>query len=167
MTDFALVVTLPCVQQACHGLSAGHLHGWPSAGTTMEARGSLRRPFWDSSPLMTPIIITWTIPGHFYLVRAVPGAVPTAAASMDGSDGRPDGSPGVGKGLSSVRRALSEFMCARSAVLTRQCGRCTYVLCRATTRNVGMRGRVILTPSSTRTRRASSSAPVGTAARWA
>ena len=42
-------------------------------------------------PLMTPIIITWTIPGHFYLVRAVPGAVPTAPASMDGSDGRPDG----------------------------------------------------------------------------
>ena len=41
------------------------------------------------------IIITWTIPGHFYLVRAVPGAVPTAAASMDGSDGRTDGLPGV------------------------------------------------------------------------
>ena len=65
----------------------------------MEARGALGRPFWDSSPLMTPIIITWTIPGHFYLVRAVPGAVLTAAASMDGSDGRPDGIPGKGKGL--------------------------------------------------------------------
>ena len=25
---------------SCHGLPAGHLHGWPSAGTTMEARGS-------------------------------------------------------------------------------------------------------------------------------
>ena len=62
----------------------------------MEARGALGRPFWDSSPLMTPIFITWTIPGHFFLVRAVPGAVPTAAASMDGSDGRPDGSPGGG-----------------------------------------------------------------------
>ena len=46
-----------------------------------------------SSPLMTPIFITWTIPGHFYLVRAVPGAVPTAASSMDGSDGRTDGLP--------------------------------------------------------------------------
>ena len=65
----------------------------------MEARGALGRPFWDSSPLMTPIFITWTIPGHFFLVRAVPGAVPTAAASMDGSDGRPDGIPGAGKGL--------------------------------------------------------------------
>ena len=54
---------------------------------------------WDSSPLMTPIFITWTIPGHFYLVRAVPGAVPTAAASMDGSDGRTDGLPGTGKGF--------------------------------------------------------------------
>ena len=84
-----------------------HLHGWPSAGTTMEARGALGRPFWDSSPLMTPIIITWTIPGHFYLVRAVPGAVPTAAASMDGSDGRPDGSPGAGKGLTPYRGALA------------------------------------------------------------
>ena len=41
----------------------------------MEARGALGRPFWDSSPLVTPIIITWTMPGHFYLVRAVPGAV--------------------------------------------------------------------------------------------
>ena len=68
----------------------------------MEARGSLRRPFWDSSPLMTPIFITWTIPGHFYLVRAVPGAVPTAAASMDGSDGRTDGLPGTGKGLKKI-----------------------------------------------------------------
>ena len=57
--------------------------------------GALGRPFWDSSPLMTPIFITWTIPGHFFLVRAVPGAVPTAAASMDGSDGRTDGLPGV------------------------------------------------------------------------
>ena len=65
----------------------------------MEARGALGRPFWDPSPLMTPIFITWTIPGHFFLVRAVPGAVPTAAASMDGSDGRPDGIPGTGKGL--------------------------------------------------------------------
>ena len=45
-----------------------------------------------------PIFITLTIPGHFYLVRAVPGAVPTAAASMDGSDGRTDGIPGAGKG---------------------------------------------------------------------
>ena len=61
----------------------------------MEARGALGRPFWDSSPLMTPIFITWTIPGHFFLVRAVPGAVPTAAASMDGSDGRTDGSDGL------------------------------------------------------------------------
>ena len=65
----------------------------------MEARGSLQRPFWDSSPLMTPIFITWTIPGHISLVRAVPGAVPTAAASMDGSDGRTDGLPGARKGL--------------------------------------------------------------------
>ena len=73
--------------------------GVAGASTTMEARGALGRPFWDSSPLMTPIFITWTIPGHFFLVRAVPGAVPTAAASMDGSDGRPDGSPGAGKGF--------------------------------------------------------------------
>ena len=35
--------------------------------------------------------------GTLFLVRAVPGAVPTAAASMDGSDGRPDGIPGTGK----------------------------------------------------------------------
>ena len=69
----------------------------------MEARGALGRPFWDSSPLMTPIFITWTIPGHFFLVRAVPGAVPTAAASMDGSDGRTDGLPGMGKGLNEIR----------------------------------------------------------------
>ena len=58
--------------------------------------------FWDSSPLMTPIIITWTIPGHFYLVRAVPVAVPTAAASTDSSDGRTDGIPGKGKGLTMI-----------------------------------------------------------------
>ena len=74
----------------------------------MEARGALGRPFWDSSPLMTPIFITWTIPGHFFLVRAVPGAVPTAAASMDGSDGRPDGSPGGGKGLKQVDERTCE-----------------------------------------------------------
>ena len=84
---------------SCHGLPAGHLHGWLSCASNVCPAGSLGRPFWDSSPLMTPIFITWTIPGHFYLVRAVPGAVPTAAASMDGSDGRPDGIPGVGKGL--------------------------------------------------------------------
>ena len=51
----------------------------------------------------THYYITWAIPGHFYLVRAVPGAVPTVAASMDGSDGRPDGSPGVGKGLTYIQ----------------------------------------------------------------
>ena len=61
---------------------------------------------------MTPIFITWTIPGHFFLVRAVPGAVPTAAASMDGSDGRPDGSPGTGKGLKTLYALTSD---ARSA----------------------------------------------------
>ena len=72
---------------------------WLALGRHHDGSPSLRRPFWDSSPLMTPIFITWTIPGHFFLVRAVPGAVPTAAASMDGSDGRPDGSPGKGKGF--------------------------------------------------------------------
>ena len=42
-----------------------------------------------------PHFFTWTVPGNFYLVRAVPGAVPTADTSMDGSDGRTDGLPGV------------------------------------------------------------------------
>ena len=39
------------------------------------------------------------VPGSHRGVRATPGALPTAAASMDGSDGRADGIPGGGKGL--------------------------------------------------------------------
>ena len=97
--------------------------GWASPWLAVCASnvcpaGSLRRPFWDSSPLMTPIFITWTIPGHFYFVRAVPGAVPTAAASMDGSDGRTDGLPGTGKGLTLRPRAREVAVTPTVTVVT-------------------------------------------------
>ena len=48
---------------------------------------------------MTPILLLRRSRGAIGRVRATPGAPPTAAASMDGSDGRADGIPGGGKGL--------------------------------------------------------------------
>ena len=47
----------------------------------------------------TPIFLLWRSRGTIGRVRTTPGALPTAAASMDGSDGRPDGRPGGGKGV--------------------------------------------------------------------
>ena len=61
-----------------------------------------RSPIWpirESSPQRTPTFLLWRSRRTTGWVRAVPGAPPTAPASMDGPDGRTDGIPGVGKGL--------------------------------------------------------------------
>ena len=55
---------------------------------------------------MTPILLLWRSRGAIGRVRATPGAPPTAAASMDGSDGRADGIPGGGKGVTSNRELV-------------------------------------------------------------
>ena len=68
------------------------------------ADGACRQRRWPnraSSPVMTPILLLRRSRGAIGRVRATPGAPPTAAASMDGSDGRADGIPGGGKGLRS------------------------------------------------------------------
>ena len=57
-------------------------------------------------------------------VRAAPGALPTAGRSADGTEGRADGIPGKGKGLTPIpSRALAMRdplpMAAPSAALVR------------------------------------------------
>ena len=72
--------------------SAAVGHGWLNLGPTLVKVLVL-------PALRTPLFLLWRSRGATGRVRTTPGALPTAAASMDGSDGRPDGRPGVGKGL--------------------------------------------------------------------
>ena len=64
-----------------------------------------RSPIWpirESSPQRTPTFLLWRSRRTTGWVRAVPGAPPTAPASMGGPDGRSDGIPGKGKGLTLI-----------------------------------------------------------------
>ena len=68
-----------------------------------------RSPIWpirESSPQRTPTFLLWRSRRTTGWVRAVPGAPPTAPASMGGPDGRSDGIPGKGKGLNRVTMDL-------------------------------------------------------------
>ena len=73
-----------------------------SAGRPPWLKVARRSPIWpnrESSPQRTPIFLLWRSRGTIGWVRATPGALPTAPASMDGPDGRGGEIPGVGKGL--------------------------------------------------------------------
>ena len=66
------------------------------------ADGACRQRRWPNralSPVMTPILLLRRSRGAIGRVRATPGALPTAGRRSDGPEGRVDGIPGKGKGL--------------------------------------------------------------------
>ena len=87
----------------CHGLP-DHQHPTGSIGGWRLQRCSGRgRPFRELCPLMATFLMLARSRGAIGRVRATPGALPTAGRRSDGPDGRVDGFPGGGKGLSLSR----------------------------------------------------------------
>ena len=104
---------------SCHGLPDGCGHRLPSAmdGAWLNLGPTLVKVL--VLPGEDPLFLLWRSRGAIGRVHTTPGALPTAAASMDGSDGRPDGRPGEGKGLKWVR--LSRRARSHESVLNTQC----------------------------------------------
>ena len=98
---------------SCHGLP--YRHGpWPMVGMRQrQARCGRGWPFWDSSPLSNLFLLLLRSRGALGRVRATPGAASAAAARMDGPDGRMDGIPGGGKGLT-PKPSVAAPRCSRS-----------------------------------------------------
>ena len=94
-----LPVRQPQTPNWCHGLP-DQQHPTGSIGRWRLQRCSSRgRPFRELCPLMATFLMLARSRGAIGRVRTTPWAPPTAAAGMDGSDGRRMHIPGKGKGL--------------------------------------------------------------------
>ena len=96
----ALPLWQPQTPNWCHGLTdgkhpVGSIGGWRLQ--RCSGRGWPNREF---CPLMATFLMLARSRGAIGRVRATPGALPTAGRRSDGPDGRVDGIPGKGKGLS-------------------------------------------------------------------
>ena len=91
----------------CHGSPAGHAWSLLEAGQPPSSPDGRGRPNRQSSPLMATFLMLSRSRGAIGRVRATPGALSMAGRTTDGPDGRTDGIPGQGKGLSPrcVRRS--------------------------------------------------------------
>ena len=82
----------------CHGSPAEHAWSLLSAGQPPSSPGGPGRPSRLPSPLRATFLLLPRSRGAIGRVRATPGAPATAAASMDGPDGRHFESPWGGRG---------------------------------------------------------------------
>ena len=82
----------------CHGSPAEHAWSLLSAGQPPSSPGGRGRPNRQSSPLMATFLMLSRSREAIGRVRATPGALSTAAASMDGPDGHRFESPWGGRG---------------------------------------------------------------------
>ena len=82
----------------CHGSPAEHAWSLLEAGQPSSRPDGRGRPNRQSSPLMATFLMLPRSRGAIGRVRATPGALSTAAASMDGPDGHRFESPWQGRG---------------------------------------------------------------------
>ena len=97
----------------CHGSPAEHAWSLLARGQPPSSPDGRGWPNRQSSPLMATFLMLSRSRGAIGRVRATPGALSMAGRTTDGPDGRTDGSPGTGKGLSKC------FWCHCQPVLRR------------------------------------------------
>ena len=85
----------------CHGSPAEHAWSLLARGQPPSSPDGRGWPNRQSSPLMATFLMLSRSRGAIGRVRATPGALSMAGRTTDGPDGRTDGSPGAGKGLTS------------------------------------------------------------------
>ena len=95
---------LPVWQQQtpnwCHGFADGQHPVGSIGGWRLQRRSGRRWPIREFCPLMATFRMLPRSRGAIGRVRATSGALSAAGRRSDGSDGRVDGIPGKGKGLS-------------------------------------------------------------------
>ena len=87
----------------CHGSPDGHAWSLQARGLPPLSPDGRRWPNLAFCPLVATFLMLPRSRGAIGRVRATPGAFPTAGRRSDGPDGRVDGIPGKGKGLSQVK----------------------------------------------------------------
>ena len=87
----------------CHGSPAGHAWSLLARGQPPSSPDGRGRPIRQSSPLMATFLMLSRSRGAIGRVRATPGALSTAAASMDGPDGHRLESPWGGRGFNTLK----------------------------------------------------------------